>query len=157
MRSVDTLELYKIAENEGIIIENWDFTPPLEAIYWFESGIPPIIGVSNHLLTNSTYYRCVLAEELGHYFTTSGTRITNKNMNYRERLHISKVEYKAMKWAAEFLIPIKLLKRAIIWDCNWTHYHLAEYFDVTIDMLKFRLSLPDVGRLIEYTKFKRYG
>lgn len=157
MRYIDTIELYQIAEREGIAIETWDFSPPLEAIYFREPGIPPTIGLSNQLLANSTYYRCVLAEELGHYFTTSGLHISSKNMNYRERLHVGKVEYKAMKWAAEFLIPLKYLKRAIVWECNFTHYHLAEYFDVTKEMIKFRLELPDVGELVKHTKAQKYG
>lgn len=156
MRIIETAKLYDIAAREGIIIEQWDFPEPLDAIYYFEPGLPPSIGISNRFNYESPYYRCVLAEELGHHFTTSGNYISNQNMIYRERLSVSKVEYKAMKWAAETLIPIKLLRQAL-YDCNWSNWAMAEYFEVTLDMFEFRLQLPDVSDLLFFSQFKRLG
>ncbi|UAT31923.1 ImmA/IrrE family metallo-endopeptidase [Bacillus badius] len=157
MRSIETSQLLKVALDEGIVIEYWDFPPPLEAVYLFEPGLPPNIGLSKRILETPAYFRCVLAEELGHHFTTVGPCISRQTMSYHERLNVSKVEYKAMKWAAEFLIPFKDIKRAVLWECYWTQYHLAEYFDVTLEMIKFRLGLPDVIELVKYTKAAKYG
>ncbi len=78
-------------------------------------------------------------------------------MNYHERLSVGKVEYKAMRWATETLIPIEYLRIAILQEKHWTNWVLAEYFDVTIEMIDFRLQLPDAEELVIYTKYRRYG
>lgn len=69
------MDLWTLAKQEGIKIEWWNFEPPLEAIYWHKPGLPPIIGLSKTLKQcSSAYFRCVLAEEIGHHFTaTSNT------------------------------------------------------------------------------------
>ncbi len=72
-------ELLSLAEQAGIKIEWWDFSPPLEAIYWHKPGLPPIIGLSNSLKQCSpAYLRCILAEEIGHHFTAAGNTLTRK-------------------------------------------------------------------------------
>ena len=157
MRPIETSYLYEIASKEGILIERWDFPQPLDAIYLTQPGIPPTIGIANRIPSNSSQFRCILAEELGHHFTTAGKHITQKHMSYNRRLEVSKVEYKAMKWAAETLIPYHNLRRAIIWESHWTNYNIAEYFDVTIEMIEFRMQLNDAQELIEYTRLIKYG
>lgn len=138
------IKLFNLAEKEGIIIEWWDFEPPLEAVYWYTPGIPPIIGLTNSLYSASrAYFRCVLAEELGHHFTTVGKTIPRTFFHYRNRLEVSRSEYRAMRWAANWLMPrdslISVLKNGIVnvWD-------IADFFDVTEDMVRFRMSLPDI-------------
>lgn len=133
------------------------FPKPLDAVYFFEPGLPPIIGIANRIRYDSPLFRCILAEELGHHFTTVGNNIANSRMNYHERLSVGKVEYKAMKWATETLIPIEYLRIAILQEKHWTNWVLAEYFDVTIEMIDFRLQLPDAEELVIYTKYRRYG
>jgi len=87
-----------------------------------------------------------LAEELGHHFTTTGNRFSQPHFRYRDRLLVSKNEYRAVRWAAEYLIPLDKLLYAIhtgirgIWE-------LAEYFFVTEEMMRFRLNLPDLERV----------
>lgn len=156
MSCVDTLALYREAEKEGIMVEQWDFSPPLDAVFWKGPSLPPVIGLSDRVFTSAPYHRCVLAEELGHYFTTAGSHLAYKHMNYRERLYVSKIEYKAMRWAAEFLVPVKYLKRVIVQDFCRDHYSLADCFNVTLDMIDFRLSLPDVYELFSYTRLVKH-
>lgn len=157
MRPIETSYLYEIASNEGILIERWDFPKPLDAIYLYQPGIPPTIGIANRISSDSALFRCILAEELGHHFTTAGKYISQQHMTYFQRLEVSKVEYKAMKWAAETLIPYQNLRRAIIWESHWTNYNIAEYFDVTIEMVEFRMQLNDVQELIDYTRYIKHG
>ena len=89
------------------------------------------------------HFRCVLAEELGHHYTTVGSCLPRTYFHYRDRVEVSRAEYRALRWAAQWLMPLdklaQALKRGIveIWD-------LADYFYVTEDMAKFRLNLPDV-------------
>ncbi len=141
------VELFALAEKEGIKIEWWDFEPPLEAVYLAIPDMPPVIGLANSLYHSPrAYFRYVLAEELGHHFTTVGYRIPRIYFHYRDRMEVSRVEFRALKWAAQWLMPSDKLLRAFrqgiveVWE-------LAEYFDVTENMVRFRLSLPDVPEL----------
>jgi len=136
-------DLLLLAEKEGIRVEYWDFQPPLEAVYLALPGLPSVIGLSRSLFDNRAHFRCVLAEELGHYFTTVGDAVPKTHYHYHNRLEISRAEYRALRWAAQYLIPLdKLLKAARRGVCE--KWMIAEYFDVTDEMVDFRLKLPDL-------------
>lgn len=136
-------EMLDIAEKNGIKVEYWDFSPPLEAVYWAHPHLPPYIGISRSICSRRAHLRCVLAEELGHHFTTSGNSIPKVYFHYRDRLEISKAEYKAIRWGALYLMSKAKIRQAVkrgvqeIWE-------FAECFDVTEEMVKFRFELPDV-------------
>ncbi len=136
-------EMYMIAECEGIEIEWQDFIPPIRGIYWAPDGIPPVIWLDKSLEYHPRLLRCVMAEELGHHFTLDRDCLCCTYFNYRDRLAISKAEHRALRWAAEYLIPQKQLKRALKTGHD-TLWSLAELFDVTEDMMRFRLGLPDI-------------
>jgi len=141
------MELFQLAEREGIIIEWWDFEPPLEAVYWAAPKLPPVIGLANSLdYAPRAYFRCVLAEELGHHFTTVGCRIPRTYFHYRDRMEVSRAEYRALRWAAQWLIPLDKLVKAFKKGIT-EKWEIAEYFDVTESMVSFRLSLPDMLRI----------
>jgi len=134
-------DLFSLAEKEGITIEYWDFKPPLEAVYWKNPGLPPIIGLSNSLLKEkASYFRCVLAEELGHHFTTAGNALPQTLFHYRGRLDVNRAEYRALRWAALYLIPGNKFQQAL---CSYLKntWELAEHFNITEEMMKFRLEL----------------
>lgn len=135
--------LLKFADEQGIIVEYWDFELPLEAVYWTVPGVPPVIGLSRALFSNRAHFRCVLAEELGHHFTSVGQAISQTSFHYRDRLVVSKVEYRAMRWAALHLMPLEKLRKAVKKGVV-ERWELAEYFDVTEDMIDFRVQLPDL-------------
>lgn len=150
-----TIKLFKLAESHGIKIEYWHFSQPIQAVFIEEPGLPPIVGINKTLLKKKADFRCVLAEELGHYFTSVGRSDTHKHIRYHERLKIIRTEYRALKWAALFLIPTEELSNAIengytsIWD-------LAHHFNVTADMIKFRLSLQDCSKFISSKACYKY-
>ncbi|PMQ02390.1 MAG: hypothetical protein CBR30_01740 [Dictyoglomus sp. NZ13-RE01] len=144
--------LLKIIEEEGIHIEWWDFKEPISAVY-VEINNSKIIGLRKEIVRSNKKLKCTLAEELGHYFTGS-TYSKRKPKNYREKIEISKEEYKAKKWQAFYLIPeeefIKAIKKGIreVWE-------LAEYFDVDEELIKFYLDIPKVKEnLIGVCKFE---
>lgn len=91
--------------------------------------------------------KCVLAEELGHYFTGS-TYNNKKQENYREKIEISRKEYRAKKWQVFYLIPeekfLEAVRRGIteIWE-------LAEYFDVDEEVIRFYIKLTRVRELLK--------
>lgn len=135
--------LIKFAESHGIKIEYWDFVPPLEAVYMSSPGIPPVIGLSRSLFDSRAYFRCVLAEEIGHHFTTVGSALPETHFHYSNRLDVSRAEYRALRWAAEYLIPLERLEECLHNNISEI-WNLAEYFDVTEQMMRFRLNLPDL-------------
>ncbi|MGQ9556904.1 MAG: ImmA/IrrE family metallo-endopeptidase [Desulfurispora sp.] len=136
--------MFELAEKEGIVIEWWDFQPPLEAVYLAMAGMPPVIGLATSLRqAPRAYLRCVLAEEIGHHFTTAGNFLPHTFFHYRQRIEISRAEYLALRWAARHLIPMDRLMQAFrqgIVEC----WELAGHFEVTEDLVRFRLSLPEV-------------
>ncbi len=133
-------DMFKIAFNAGIRIEYWDFSPPLEGIYLAIPNLPPVIGISNRLCECGPNFRCVLAEELGHHFCTVGNTLPQQFYHYRNRLCVSQSEYRALKWAAEYLMPEDELGEAFHSGCieAWS---IAEWFNVTEEMVRFRLNL----------------
>lgn len=138
-------ELLKLAETNGIVVEYWNFKPPLQGVYWAHPGLPPVIGLSSALCANRIKLRCVLAEELGHHFTTVGQYIPQgpvEYFNYGKRLEISFAEARALRWAAQYLIPLDALIREL--KSGLRDRELAECFEVTLDLMRFRLQLGDL-------------
>lgn len=141
------LKMCRIAEEHKINVMYLDFEYPLNGIYIHRKGKQPGIGLSSHIRGNTPLLRCVMAEELGHHFTTVGDCIPKKFFSYADRLAVDKFEYKALKWAALYLIPLTKLVQAVkqgyreIWE-------LADYFNITENMFRFRLELPDIQNLI---------
>lgn len=139
-------KLLMLAAKHGIEVVFWDFAPPLEAVYWTYPGLPPYIGLSRRILSSTAYFRSILAEELGHHFTTVGQALPKAYFHYRDRLAVSKAEQLALRWAAKYLMPYSRMKKAIkegakeIWE-------LAEYFNVTEELVRVRLSLADIQQL----------
>lgn len=129
----------EVIEQEGIALEEWDFAPPIRGIYVAAAALArPVIGLARRLGARpEALRRCVLAEELGHHFTTRGVRVVHFNLAYGARLEVSRAEFRALKWAAARLLPRRELFRALA--AGFKEHELAEYFNVTPEMLRFRL------------------
>jgi Zn-dependent peptidase ImmA (M78 family) len=137
--------MFRIAGQEGIDIEWQEFIPPIRGIYWAPDGIPPVIWLDKTLIKNTRLLRCVMAEELGHHFTLDrGDCLCSIYFNYRDRLAVSRAEYRALRWAAKYLMPIDKLNQVIKSGMTRT-WELAEHFDVTETIVRFRLGLPDLA------------
>lgn len=136
----------KIIEKENIALEEWEFEPPIQAIYVADTALErPVIGLARHLRHRTqAERRCILAEELGHHYTTSGVCIVHFNLSFSARLEVSRAEHQALKWAALHLVPRRDLLRALAAELNL--YGLAEEFDVTPQMMEFRLKLLEQER-----------
>lgn len=103
-------------------------------------GQSPVIGLAKTLSANRAHFRTVLAEELGHHFTTVGDQFPKTFFHYADRLMISKEEYKALKWAAEFLIPMDKLFE-VVGDGPTEFWEMAERLEVDQSLVEFRLKL----------------
>ena len=134
-------DLYSLAETENIKVDFFDFgNTNIKGIYYVDDNMPPTIGLDVSLKNNTPLFRSVFAEELGHHFTSAGFGIPKQFYNYSERLVIDRIEYKALRWAANYLIPENDLLDALR-DCIETQGELAEHFRVVPEIIKIRLKL----------------
>lgn len=89
------------------------------------------IVINENILTD-TEKCCVLAEELGHYCTTSGNILSCICDTYNQ-------ESRARNWAYEKLVPLTSLIEGHQNGCK-NRYELAEYLNVTEEFLDSALS-----------------
>lgn len=98
-------KLYDIAERENINIIN--FQMKNKAITGNYKG-KSMIGLNYSKIDTSKEEKCLLSEELGHYYYSSYyTLMSNQDF-------IDKQEYRAKKWSYYVLIPYEKLKSAIL-------------------------------------------
>ena len=71
---------------------------------------------------------CVMAEELGHYYTSSGNILDQDDVSNRQQ------ELKARAWAYDKRIGLTGLIRAYKNGCK-NRYEIADYLDVTEEFL----------------------
>ncbi len=84
------------------------------------------IGVSKEL--SCIEKTCVLAEELGHYFTTVGNILDQSDTNNRKQERTARI------WGYDRLINIEDLIQPIIEGCSNT-FEVAEFLEVTEECL----------------------
>ena len=126
-------QLLDLAEKENIIVKFVDEIPEYrsEALYVARHGIRMIL-LANFLKDNMIHMTEVLAEELGHHFTSAGNNINPTN--YFDKLTIAKCENKALRWACNFLVPIEELMVALRKNLPSIH-ELADELSVSNDIL----------------------
>lgn len=118
--------LYDIAEKENIKIYDYNIDNVNGA--FINYGNINAIAMNYQNIDTTTKEKCVLAEELGHYYAdaTYSPLCTNTIL-------INKQEYKAKKWAMKTLISkAKMLNHKPSYL-----YELADEFGVTEDMMAF--------------------
>lgn len=76
---------------------------------------------------------CVLAEELGHFFTSTGDILEQNSTAARKQ------ERRARAWAYDFQIGLDGIISAYEHGCG-NMYEIAEYLDTTVDFLSECLS-----------------
>lgn len=119
-------KLYELADKENIDIIN--FKMKNKAIIGCINN-NYTIGINYSNIDNSCEEKCILAEELGHYYTNS---FYNYNFTKEE---ISKREFRATKWAFKTLIPFTILKQLYEKGYRYT-YEFAEKLGVTEDLVE---------------------
>ena len=123
---MNTLDMYKIAENEKIDVLNYNWTNTKAKIFEIDNNY--YIALNDKQIDNSIEEKEILAEELGHYYTNCLYYI-NSDKSLKD-----KCEYRALKWAYSVLVPFAKLKEKIYKGLNL--YELAEYFEVTIEYMR---------------------
>lgn len=134
--------LYDLAEKEKIKVYDWH----IEDANGVYINIDKINAIALNYDKLGTYIdeKCVLAEELGHYYYDATYSPYCKDLQV-----ISKQERKAKKWAYNMLIPFEDLRRAIL-SGNTNILSLADYFDVTTQFMSKCITfyLEKYGQII---------
>jgi len=116
-------DLFKILENEGIEYFENNLIGKLKGLY-----VDNTITINSKLETENERI-CILAEELGHHFTSYG------NILDQAKLENRKQERRARVWAYDRLIGIVGLINAYNYGCK-TKYEIAEYLNVSEHFLE---------------------
>jgi Zn-dependent peptidase ImmA (M78 family) len=130
--------LFEIAAENNISIEYVNFPDNIQGLYFKDEGIDPVIGINNKIISDPSLFTCVLAEELGHHFTTVGD-CAAEYYSYSDRLIVNKKETLALKWATELLMPLNEIVQAV--KDKITDFHeIASYLQVTEQFLLKRFE-----------------
>jgi Zn-dependent peptidase ImmA (M78 family) len=125
-----TEELEELIEFYGISLHITPLTSSVSGFYFHDSMGSRIVMNSN--IYDANEYRSVLAEELGHHLTTVGDiRPHAYPHSLRNSCNINKQELKAVKWAADFLIPTSELIDYIKTQSSITLDAIMEQFGVS--------------------------
>ncbi|HEY5586377.1 MAG TPA: ImmA/IrrE family metallo-endopeptidase [Ruminiclostridium sp.] len=110
-------------ESINIIIKN--LPNNLKGLYFVDDETEPII-VLDHSLATDAEKACVLAEELGHYYTSIGNLLSPNT----DKTAIRKQEEVAKRWAVKKLVSLKNIVQAYKTGCR-DMFEMAEYLNVT--------------------------
>ena len=124
---MDINRLYELAKKENISIYNCPIKN-IKGIYFNVNDIKAI-GL-NYSILSDTSEKCVLAEELGHYYYDATYKF-NSSLQL-----ISKQEYKALKWRSLALVSRESFLRCFssgIYNLS----DIAEKIQVDLNMVEF--------------------
>lgn len=101
-------KLYDLADKENILIYDYYFDEDINGMYLNYDKLNAI-ALNYTIINNSAQEKCVLAEELGHYYYNAVYPYKNV-----DKILYEKQEYRAKKWSYYALIPFENLKSAIL-------------------------------------------
>lgn len=144
-----TLYLYETlineAESQNIKVYEKPLLPCIRGLYgdniiWLNRG-----------LTLNTEKVCVLAEELGHYYTSSG------NILEQKKVVSIKQEKRARNWAYEKLVPLESFIQAYKAKIR-SRYEFAEFLNVTEEFLGHAIAhyKEKYGLYAQWTSYMIY-
>ena len=127
---------------EGVeVIEHSFSSRALKGLY-----VDNVIAINYKSIATDKEKACILAEEYGHYRTTSGNILNQKNVSNIQQ------EKRARNWAYEKLVSLKKLIEAYEAGVK-NSYDLADFLGVTEDFLQNALKhyhekfgLYEIGR-----------
>lgn len=101
-------KLYNLAEKENVKIYDFYFDEDINGMYLNYDKLN-VIALNYKNIDNSKQEKCVLSEELGHYYMDATYNYSNIN-----KIIYDKQEYRARKWSYYAIIPFENLKLAIL-------------------------------------------
>lgn len=138
-------ELLDYVTDNGIILRYVQFPKdgyPIYGVYYFDQRLNSgVILLDKDLEHNQALHNTVLGEECGHHATSPRGELLTAYLSCGSRIITSQDERKAVKWAANFLIPDDELARAVYRRGLRTPWELAEYFEVTEWLVQQKVKL----------------
>lgn len=134
-------KLYDIAENENIKIYNHELDNA-NGIFVNINNINAI-ALDYKKFDTSTKEKCVLAEELGHYYQDATYSPLCSDVSF-----ISRQEFKAKKWAFKTLVSPSKIKKSVSKGLSCA-YEIAEELGVTEDMFNLAYQYYKENNLLE--------
>lgn len=141
-------KLFHECAMEGIHIEQYPLPATVRGLYFNSSETEPVISLSSRLKTESEI-SCIVAEELGHHYTSCGDLLTDKKV---DKTIIAQQENKAKRWAIKHLVPLKHIIKAFESGVK-NLYEMAEFLEITEEFLIE--ALKKYNEI--YGKYKVYG
>lgn len=135
-------ELLMEAEQHGVDIYEKPLSARIKGLY-----ADNVIWINRHI-PSFTEKTCILAEELGHYHTTAGNILDQKNIINRKQ------EKRARAWAYERLVSLEKIVQAHHARVA-NRYELAEFLGVTEEFLQVTINRYRI-KYGTYTTFKNY-
>lgn len=123
------------AQDRSIDIQTTDLPTNISGLYYSNGKDEALIAINRALETRAEQ-ACVLAEELGHYYTSYGDLLTESTI---DNTIIQHQENRAKRWAIKKLVSIKDIIEAYDAGCQ-SIYEMAEYLEITEDFLKKALK-----------------
>lgn len=120
---METNYLYSLAEKEKIEVVDYSFNQGINGIY---IDTLKCIGLDKSL--NDTERKCVLAEELGHYYCNA-----TYPLSCTDKTVIDKAECRAKKWSIKALISPSDLNKVKLLGLKYK-WEIAEFLGVTEDI-----------------------
>lgn len=119
-------ELLNEADNEGLIVRELPLT-------YNDGRIKGNRIAIRKSISTTAEKSCVLAEELGHYYTSTGNILDQSVVENRKQ------EQRARLWAYRKMVTLEKIMNACEAGCR-NRYELAEYLDVTEEFLQEALD-----------------
>lgn len=121
-------ELVNSVESQDILIVDYDFSNTrFKALY-----CDGVIALDKYI-ENNNERKCILAEEIGHFYTTSGNILDQTNASNRKQ------ELRARLWAYDRLVGLSGIVKAFKHGCE-SLAETAEYLNVTEEFLSDALK-----------------
>lgn len=105
---MDLDKLFDLAEKENIKIYDYYITEDINGMYLNYDKLNAI-ALNYKNISDSKQEKCILSEELGHYYMDATYNYSNA-----DKILIDKQEYRAKKWSYYVLVPFDNLKSAIL-------------------------------------------
>jgi Zn-dependent peptidase ImmA (M78 family) len=120
--------------NENILLSYSKLNDEMLGYYYSIDDLDLIV-INESIISNTKQLNCVIAEELGHYYTTHGNYAPYSCNESNDKINHSRVELRALKWAVDFLIPTSDLLKYLSINHEIDYSDISNYFEVTEDFI----------------------
>lgn len=121
--------LLNLVKHNNILLYHVPYPKKVGGQYFFKEN-NHYITINDYVPEDTHHYNSILAEELGHYYTSYGEHLPSTHNTYDDKVKLDRTELYAAKWACDYTIQDQELL-AHIRDNHLTDFEeIAEYFHI---------------------------